>query len=165
MLRRATRLAVEAGTSPVIAVLASDEAQLTRELAGLPASIVINGEWQTGMASSLKCGLRAVLAADLNQENVMVLVCDQPALDASILKDLLATHATRRSEITASRYRGTLGVPAIFSRTMFPELMELTGDQGARRLLQRHPEQVASVDFPGGEFDLDTPQDLARLHL
>ena len=78
MLRRATRLAVEAGSSPVIAVLASDEAQLTRELAGLPASIVINGEWQTGMASSLKCGLQAVLATDLNQENVMVLVCDQP---------------------------------------------------------------------------------------
>ncbi len=165
LLRRTTRLAIEAGSSPVFVVLASDEAHLTREMTGLAASIVINDEWQTGMASSLKCGLQAVLAVDLNQKNVMVLVCDQPALDASILKNLLATHATRRSQMTVSRYRGTLGVPAIFPRTMFPELMELTGDQGARRLLQRHLEQVASVDFPGGEFDLDTPEDLARLHL
>jgi len=165
LLHRTTRLALEAGASPVVAVLGNDDEHLLPELQGLTATFVVNNEWHTGMASSLKRGLQAVLAINPDQANIMVLVCDQPRLDASILKNLLATHATRKPEIAASRYRETLGVPAIFSRTRFPELMELTGDQGARRILQRHIEQVAAVDFPGGEFDLDTPEDLARLHL
>jgi molybdenum cofactor cytidylyltransferase len=165
MLRRTTRLAIETGSSPVVAVLGRDAATLTRELDELPAFIVINHEWETGMASSLTRGLQAVLAANPDQTNVMVLVCDQPRLDASILRNLMASHAKGRSAITASRYHGTLGVPAIFSRAIFSELMQLTGDQGARRILQHHFEEVASVEFPGGEFDLDTADDLASLNL
>jgi molybdenum cofactor cytidylyltransferase len=165
LLHRTTRLAIQAGCLPVIVVLGRDAATLAGEVEGLGASIVINDEWQTGMASSLKSGLQAVLAAKPHQRRVMILVCDQPKLDASVLRDLLTTHTAKEGLITASRYRSTKGVPAIFSRELFPELLELTGDQGARRIVQLHLEEVASVDFPGGEFDLDTPQDLARLHV
>jgi molybdenum cofactor cytidylyltransferase len=163
LLRRAARLAIEAGASPVVVVLGNQSAELTAQMQGLPASVAVNREWQTGMASSLKRGMQAALATNPDQANIMVLVCDQPRLDASILKNLLATHAARQPRITASRYNETLGVPAIFSRAIFPELMELVGDQGARRILQRHIEEVAQVDFAGGEIDLDTPEDLARL--
>lgn len=165
MLRRTVRRAIEAGPSPVVVVLGRDAATLAREVGELAASIVINHQWETGMASSLTRGLETVLAANPDQTNVMVLVCDQPGLDASILRELMEAHVGKQSAITASSYSGTLGVPAIFSRPIFPELMQLTGDQGARRILQRHLEEVASVDFPGGEFDLDTPNDLARLNL
>jgi molybdenum cofactor cytidylyltransferase len=165
LLRRTVRLVGEAGCSPVFVVLGHEAAILADELAGLTASIVVNEEWQMGMASSLKSGLRAVLAVNPAQPRVMVLVCDQPRLDPSVLRNLLATHGEKEAAITASCYRGALGVPAIFSRASFSELMELTGDHGARRILERHIEQVASVDFPGGEFDLDTPEDLAQLHL
>lgn len=163
MLRRTTQLAIGAGCAPVVVVLGHDEERFTQELKPFAVSVVINHHWQTGMASSLTCGLRAVLTANPDQASVMVLVCDQPRLDASVLRELLATHHVNGPSITASRYYGTCGVPAIFSREIFPELMQLTGDQGARRILQRHIENVASVDFPGGEFDLDTPEDLARL--
>jgi molybdenum cofactor cytidylyltransferase len=165
LLRRTTRLAIQAGCSPVVVVLGRDAATLAGEVEGLGASTVINNEWQTGMASSLRRGLKAVLAVKPHEPRVMVLVCDQPKLDTSVLRDLLTTHTAKEVLIAASRYQGTNGVPAIFSRELFPELLELTGDQGARRIMQLHLEQVASVDFPGGEFDLDTPQDLARLHL
>lgn len=165
LLHRTTRLAIHVGCSPVVVVLGRNAATLSGEVKGLAASIVINDEWQSGMASSLKCGLQAVLAARQHQSSVMIMVCDQPKLDASVLRDLLTAHSTNNAVITASRYKGTNGVPAIFSRELFLELLEVTGDQGARRIMQLHLEQVVSVDFPGGDFDLDTPQDLARLHL
>jgi molybdenum cofactor cytidylyltransferase len=165
LLHRTTRLALQAGCLPVVVVLGRDAATLAGEVEGLGASIVINDEWQTGMGSSLRHGLKAVLAAKPHQPRAMILVCDQPKLDASVLRDLLTTHTAKAALIAASRYQGTNGVPAIFSRELFAELLELTGDQGARRIMQLHLEEVASVDFPGGEFDLDTPQDLARLYL
>jgi molybdenum cofactor cytidylyltransferase len=165
LLHRTTRLAIEAGCLPVLVVLGRDAATLAGEVEELGVSIVINDEWQTGMASSLRRGLQAVLAAKPHQPRIMILVCDQPKLDVSVLRDLLSAHTEKETLIAASRYQGTNGVPAIFSRELFPELLELTGDQGARRIMQLHLEEVASVDFQDGEYDLDTPQDLARLHL
>src|SRR5271170_5329813 len=92
MLRRTTQIAIKAGCTPVVVVLSSQDRELTREVEGLAASIVINREWQTGMASSLKAGLQAVLAANPHLASVMILVCDQPKLDTPILRNLLTTH-------------------------------------------------------------------------
>jgi molybdenum cofactor cytidylyltransferase len=138
---------------------------LSSELDGLDAVPVVNREWRSGMASSLRTGLSFALDMYTDLEAVMVLVCDQPRLGRPLLHDLMLIHSTRRPAITASRYKDTLGVPAIFAEPIFGELLRLTGDQGARRILQCHREEAAWVDFPGGEFDLDTPEDLARLDL
>jgi len=165
LLRRTARLAAEAGCAPLFVVLGSDAARFAMQLNGLAVSLVVNDQWQTGMASSLHAGLRAALKESSPPTNVMILVCDQPRLDVSLLRNLLATHSLQRSTITASRYLNTLGVPAIFSGAHFHELLELTGDQGARRILQQHRERVAAVDFPGGGLDIDTPEDIPRLHL
>jgi molybdenum cofactor cytidylyltransferase len=54
-------------------------------------------------------------------------------------------------------------VPAIFPRSLFPALLELHGDQGARALLQQPGAARHAIDFPGGDFDLDSPEDVARL--
>jgi molybdenum cofactor cytidylyltransferase len=164
LLRRTTRFAIEAGCSPVIVVLSRDVTMLTSQVDGLAASIVVNGDWQTGMASSLKAGLQAVLLAHPDQAAVMILVCDQPRLNESVLRDLMEVRTVKGSKITASKYHDMLGVPAVFSRVVFSELMELTGEQGARSVMQRNPEQLSWVEFPDGIFDLDTPEDLARLH-
>jgi molybdenum cofactor cytidylyltransferase len=165
LLRRTVRFAIDAGCLPVFVVLGCDATVLTPQLEGLAASAIINDQWQTGMASSLQAGLHAALDTSPSPADVMILVCDQPRLDASLLHSLLATHASQRSTITASRYLNTLGAPAIFSSAHFRELLELTGDQGARRILQQHRETVAAIDFPGGGFDIDTPEDLTQLNL
>jgi molybdenum cofactor cytidylyltransferase len=165
LLRRTVRLACEAACAPVIVVLGRDTEDHSRELARLAALAVINPNWQTGMASSLKHGLRAALNTNPNMQHALLLVCDQPRLDAAHLQKLLLAHNDGSSAITASRYRETLGVPTIFSKKIFPELLALTGDQGARRILQHHADQVTAIDFPGGELDLDTPEDLAKLNL
>ena len=73
---------------------------------------------------------------------------------------LVARHRAGGGAAVASRYEGTLGVPAVFGRTRFPELLALRGDQGARALL-RHDPGVLVVDWPDGALDIDTPGDLA----
>ncbi len=65
--------------------------------------------------------------------------------------------------IVASSYGGTRGVPALFSRALFPELETLAPNQGARGVIAREPSRVVEVALPGGDEDVDTAADLSRL--
>jgi molybdenum cofactor cytidylyltransferase len=160
LLRRTARLALEAGCSPVAVVLGSRAELLRGELAGLGVEIVINPAWESGMASSLRRGLDAVLGRD--PESLLVLVCDQPRLSSNVLESLIEEHCrqTDAPDITASSYAGTRGAPAIFRRRVFPALMDLSGDEGARRVISQGRWRVAATEFPGGDVDVDLPSDL-----
>ncbi|AXC09587.1 CTP:molybdopterin cytidylyltransferase [Acidisarcina polymorpha] len=138
---------------------------LSVELTDLGCSPIVNENWPSGIASSIKAGVQAALETSPLPECILILVCDQPGLGLPILRNLLSTHSSQRKIATASRYRETVGVPAVFDREVFAELLQLSGDQGARRILLRHLDQVAAVDFPDGDFDIDTPEDLAQLGL
>lgn len=160
LLRRTARLALDAGFSPVAVVLGSEAPKFEPELRNLNVRTVLNRTWQDGMASSLKCGLAAIEVLNPIPSNLLVLVCDQPKLSQTILQALLDKHQSSKAQITASSYAGTRGVPAIFSQTIYRELADLRGDQGARRIIARDPQRVETVDFPGGANDIDTETDL-----
>jgi molybdenum cofactor cytidylyltransferase len=81
--------------------------------------------------------------------------CDQPAITPDLLLQLASAYAGGHS-IVASAYANTLGTPALFARNHFPDLLSLTGDRGAKRLLSPN---VFSIPFPAGRHDLDTPAD------
>lgn len=147
LLERAVRTAREAVCAPVVVVLGAD-AEWIRERCDLGDGLVIvNLDWEEGMASSIRIGVAAVHGAD----GVVLMTCDQPAVTAGHLRKLTAT-----GEITASAYAGRRGVPAYFPAAAFPALMRLTGDAGARELLR----DAATVDLAGGELDVDTAVDL-----
>ena len=90
--------------------------------------------------------------------------CDQPHLDvAHLLSLLVAFNNLAGQGIAASTYAGVRGVPAIFPRGLYPQLKLLSGDKGARALLVEPVVTLVLVQFVGGEIDIDTPSDLARL--
>ncbi len=161
LLERAVRIAAESGAAPVIAVLGA-HAEEIRASVPLPiATVVINGEWQSGMASSIRAGLR-ILEPDA--PGVLLLACDQPRLGVSHLRSLLASFETGNSAaIVASVYRGTRGVPAVFPRSAFARLNALDGDKGARSILLDPHCELVEVKLEGGEIDIDSPADLAFL--
>ena len=181
LLRRTVRIALEAGCSPVLAVLGAHAEEMLPELEGLNATAVLNPEWRLGMSTSVQAGLAKLLSLDPSgsrsespfgspsaiswAKDALLLVCDQPATTPALLKRLIEAHGQASLPITACRYSETLGVPAVFSSLVFPELLELTGDQGARRVIARSPARVAAVDFPGGASDIDTPEDVQMLGL
>lgn len=123
------------------------------------ASMVINPGWRSGMGSSLKAGLSHLLAHRPGMDAVIMLVCDQPNITADHLQTLVQKHLAGKSPIVASWYANTAGVPALFDKTMFPELLQLDDSQGAQKILHKHAYVLSVIDFPGGAIDLDTPED------
>ena len=167
LLHRAVRLALEAGLDPVHVVLGSNAAAVGDALADLRTRVttVVNDDWQTGMGSSLARGIASLPAATGPEPGAaLVLVTDQPRLSDAILASITTAFRTGGATLVASRYAsGALGVPALFARRYFPELTRLTGDRGARALFTRHRDDLATVAFPHGDLDIDTPAAAATL--
>lgn len=157
LLRRTVRIALESGFSPVRVVLGAEVESCREALEGLEAEVILNPEWEEGMGSSLRAGIGGI-SEDV--EAALLLVCDQPALNGALLAEILAAHRSAPDRLVASFYSGIRGIPALFPRRLFPELGALRGDKGARGLLREG--DVLEVPFPGGERDLDTPEDLER---
>lgn len=163
LLRRTARLALEAGCAPLFVVLGYEAERIRAELTGLDATAVVNDGWAEGMGSSLRCGMEAVRGMGTQPVGVLVLVCDQPKVTVEHLRRLLAEQDGGEARITASEYAGRLGVPAVFGRGFFAELLEMEGDRGAREVIRRHSASVNIVPWPEGEADVDRLEDLERL--
>ena len=110
------------------------------------------------MASSIRAGIAAL---PQEAERALLLVVDQVAVDGILLRRLLTLSDADPERPTGCAYSGTLGIPAVLPRRLFPELLTLSGDRGAKAILLR--EDAAALPFPEGILDLDTPEDLDRL--
>lgn len=167
LVRRAAEAAVEAGCGPVVAVLGAQAESVATELARLPVNTVRNTAWEEGLGSSLRAGLRALESTQSSGvpavDAALVLLCDQLRVDSGHLRALVKAFQRTNKLIAASGYEGTRGVPALFSRELFPELEALASDQGARGVIARKPSRVVEVMLEGGSEDVDTTADLIRL--
>lgn len=123
---------------------------------------VINENWQEGMATSMQAGLRFLLEKEQPDQVILMLV-DQPFVDASILNQLISLKGKSGKGIVACSYSDTLGVPAIFDQIYFKEMLELKVSEGAKKVILRNKADVFELDFPQGAVDLDTEEDLDRL--
>jgi molybdenum cofactor cytidylyltransferase len=158
---RAVEAVLGSGADPVVVVLGHDAESVRAPIARHRVLAVLNPDWSSGLASSIRAGLSALLGASPGLDAVLVALCDQPALSADVIGRLADLHrATGR--IAAARYGGRNGAPAVFGRDHFDALNALAGDGGARALLNGDPEKVAAVDLPSLGFDLDTPPDLSE---
>ena len=167
LLARAMRVAAESAIAPVIVVLGAGAAEIRAALDMKSAQIVLNPDWESGMASSIRAGLAAAEKYP-GLDGVMLLACDQPRLTCEHLARMMAEfHRSNGQAIVASVYGETpgvgetRGVPAIFPRRAFASLQLLRGDKGARSLLPG--DDVVEVKFPGGELDIDTELDAAAM--
>src|SRR5271169_3698885 len=136
LLVRAIRLAGEAGASPVIVVLGAHYPEIRAAVSFGNAMGVVNDDWEQGIASSIHAGLDVLDSILPNAPGALLMTCDQPRLSAGHLRALIGGFSAQSTPaIVASKYAGTLGVPAVFPRSIFPGLRGLRGDQGARALL------------------------------
>lgn len=157
LLHTAVTRASEVVGSALIVVLGSSAAELGALLKHSPGSIVVNQEWREGLGSSIRAGVARLPPAC---SGALLLLADQPAVTADDLRRLAGAWRRQPLCIAAALYAGACGVPAIFPRSLFPELSQLRGDQGARVLLRRHADRLVRVPMPGAELDIDTPEDL-----
>jgi molybdenum cofactor cytidylyltransferase len=161
LLRHAAETAVASGCAPIILVTGALHEELLPEIAGLPIRPVHNAAWETGMASSIRTGLAAL--AEASPTTVLIMLTDQLLVTPDLLRQLVAQQQQTQAPIVAAAYGDTLGVPAIFHQSVFPELRQLQGQQGAGRLIASLGAAVGRVAFPAGLLDVDTPAQYASL--
>jgi molybdenum cofactor cytidylyltransferase len=156
----------EAGAAdlqPVVVVTGAHREEIESALRGEPVGLAYNPDWETGMASGIVAGLAEALTIDIQLRAVIIAVCDQPHISAELFRSLMEKHAASGKGLIASAYSETLGTPVLFDACYFKELSTLSGDAGAKLLLRKYPEDVATVPFPKGSIDIDSDEDLQSL--
>jgi molybdenum cofactor cytidylyltransferase len=163
LVRTVTDAARDAGCSPVVVVIGSNGEKVQQELAHANVVNVQNKNWQRGIGSSIRIGVQALINQVPDVEAILLLVCDQPAVNGQFIERLIATREATKKRVVASSYVDTVGVPAIFDRSLFKELLALGDESGAKSIILQNPERVAPFVFPEGAIDIDTWEDWKAL--
>ena len=124
-------------------------------------SVALNPDWADGMAGSIRTGIEALPAT---AGAVLLMLCDQPLINAAHLQNLLLAWQHVPERIVVSQYAESFGVPAVFPAAFFAQLAGLTGDRGAKPLLMQFEETLVKVPLREAELDIDTQGDYQRLH-
>ena len=137
---------------------------VNRVAAKYNVSVVHNDQYESGMASSILCGIGYIEALD-NIDGIIISVADQYYLSSDVFNQLIQEHQSNPNNIIACSYQETIGVPCLFPIQSISLLNTLSGDMGAKKLLQKHQSKLRLVSFEKGRFDLDVPTDIIGLNL
>ena len=161
LVRHVAQAALASRAAPVIVVTGHAAGAVQRALEGLPVVFVHNPDFATGLASSLKAGVRALPS---HAQGALILLGDMPKASApAILERSIALfEGNPDCAAVAPTFRGAPGNPVLVGRRLFAAIDGLKGDQGARRLFAG----AGVVEWEAGDdsvaFDIDGPQDLRR---
>jgi molybdenum cofactor cytidylyltransferase len=163
MIERTVANVLASRARPIIVVTGTRDAEIRAALAGKPVTFVHAADHAEGLSASLRAGIRALPP---RTPAALVILGDMPLVPGRVLDRLMAAHGPLESRcIIVPTYKGRAGNPILWDAALFPEILSLTGDQGARRLLVSHAEQVAEVETgeEGILRDFDTVESLATL--
>jgi molybdenum cofactor cytidylyltransferase len=162
LVRAAAEQALAAPLDQVLVVVGASRDEVMAALDGLALRIVANPEYAVGQSTSLRAGV-----ASLGPEvaAALVMLGDQPFVTPAIVGRIIAEWRASGAPIVAPVYAGQRGNPVLFARAVFPELLAITGDQGARGVLAADPARIHLVAFDDDRplADIDTPDDYERL--
>ena len=147
---------------PTVVVLGAHATEIAPSLAGYELSVIQNLNWQSGMASSIRCGVEFLEMAFPEVTHVLFALVDQPYIEAEHYYALVEANEAFPDKIVAARYGGTVGAPMVFPRRYFPALARLQGDQGARALVRRmESSAIVQVELPMAAVDWDFQSDVS----
>jgi len=165
LILHAVEVALASLCQPIIVVLGAYVEQIKPELMPKAVQVVENSQWQEGMSSSIRAGISRLLKTNSKLDAVIISLADQPLVSPQIFNQLIQSYQETQKVIIASKYNETTGVPALFSNALFPELMQLQGDKGAKALIQKHIDTGVILLIPEAAIDIDTPDDYKQLLL
>jgi len=155
--------AVNSNADAVVVILGKDANLFKNEIDERKVRVAINASWEEGMASSLRLGMDTLLNDKPYIDAVIFMVCDQPHISSSVLNELITTQQKTTKQIVTCNYGDSMGPPALLHKKYFEELMKLSGDAGARKIIQKNMNDVATILFPEGNIDIDTEEDYEKL--
>jgi len=163
LINHSIHVALESGANNLVVVLGSEYEMHQRHIKHLNLDIVYNPYWQKGIGSSIKAGLTFLINENNNKtEALIIMVCDQVYLESSHLKNIILKYKETKAKVIASRYKNTLGVPSLFDKSLFEEILTLKDDEGAKKIIQSNSNNLFFVELPNGHVDIDTWEDYKR---
>ena len=149
---------------PLVIVLGhqAEEVRTTIFTGKIPQEIIVveNPDFLQGMSTSMHLGVQVLISNDYtkNVDSALIVLGDQPLITPRVIDGLITTYRTTGKGMVAPLYDGKRGSPVLFDRRYFPELLEITGDEGGRKVVERHREDVEVVEMSDtvANFDVDT---------
>lgn len=166
LVQHAVKEALSTYAEKVMVVVGAEKDRIREELAQFSdnrVEVVENDRWTDGIASSIRAGIQRSVKASPSVEGVILMVCDQPFVNAALLHKIISVHRDGGKTIVACMYNGAVGTPVYFNHSYFNDLLKLTGDTGAKKIILKEPDNVGFVEFPQGDIDIDTEQDYVKL--
>jgi len=162
LLRHSVRNALSSTLSEVVLVLGTKSAEIDQAVGYLGQRIVVNPIYNQGQSTSLKLGLESI---GPTADAVLFLLGDQPGVTPEIIDALIAEFEQSCAPIVQARYQNGPGNPVLLARSLFPELTQIEGDEGARSAISRHRSEITFVEFPDRPIpqDVDTLEDYQAL--
>jgi molybdenum cofactor cytidylyltransferase len=163
LLDHSVNEAINAKADAVVVILGKNADLLQNKIDNQKVNVVINKDWEEGMAASVRLGLATLLKIKPYIDAVIFMVCDQPHISSLVLNELITTQQKTTKQIVTCNYGGSIGPPALFHKKYFRELAKVKGDIGARNIIQQNMNDVATILFPEGKIDIDTQEDYDAL--
>ena len=146
----------------IIVVLGHDAEAIRPKIAHLPVTFVINPDYARGQLSSLHVAIRAL--EKKQADGILVHLVDQPFLDAGLVNRMIDRFYESKKAIVVPAHKGRRGHPVLFSRRLFQELLDAPLDQGAKTVVQAHPQETLEIETDDERvaLDIDTPDEYER---
>lgn len=161
ILRISAENAINSLADELVVVVGADGNRTKKELQPLRVSVCFNENYWQGLSTSLSAGIKMV---NKNADGALLLLADQPNLASETMNRFIKMFAQGQKKIIAGGYGDMRGNPVLFHRCFFQELQTLSGDTGARSILKKHADEVATIEIPPEQtLDLDTPEDFEKM--
>ncbi|HUF57349.1 MAG TPA: nucleotidyltransferase family protein [Thermohalobaculum sp.] len=161
VLRGAVRRALAGGLSPLMVILGHEPDKARREIEDLPCPWVLNPLYEQGLNSSLKSGVKAVPP---EARAAMVLLADMPFVSPEMIAAMIARYRASPAPLVISDYEGVNAPPMLYDRSLFPELLAMTGEGCGRQVVKSRRGEAEVLSWPAAALaDLDVPDDYDRL--
>ena len=150
--------------NPVNVVIGSNSDLVMPVIEKYPVNIFTNTEWKSGLGSSISLGIDHIIQKFPNAKGVLITLLDQPLITTAYIEKMLSAFLAGSQQVIVSQsVSGWTGVPVLFDECYFNELTELRNDEGAKKIIKRHEENLILLD--GGELldDIDTPETYQHL--
>ncbi|WP_435255572.1 nucleotidyltransferase family protein [Tenacibaculum sp. A30] len=145
----------------VFCVLGANKEVIEKQLTSNIVEIIYNPNYKDGLSTSIVKGIKFLL--NYNFDSVLIMLADQPHVTSEYLNSLIEASKNNPSKLIASNYQGSVGVPAIFPKNYFNDLLDLKGDKGAKNFLLQQNNNVIKVNSTQNLLDIDTPEDYQYL--
>jgi molybdenum cofactor cytidylyltransferase len=164
LIRLIARQALEARASETVVVIGHAADEIKKTLEDLTLKFAFNPHAEKGMGSSIKLGISFLKENHFSAG--LIMTCDQPLIRSSHLTNIIESFHLKHRLVVASRYSGTVGIPALFDSKLFEQLLTIDDDQGAKKIVSKNISDALLIDLPEGNIDLDSPEDYrSYLHL